>query len=77
MEGFPQSIAWSRGYDVAKAAGPPVPTAASTDLRLDAVLDRAVIERASIANAHNSSDFNGTLRTRIAAIRNVADRLAA
>jgi len=35
------------------------------------------IERASIANAHNSSDFNGTLRKRIAAIRNVADRLEA
>jgi hypothetical protein len=41
-EGTPRSIAWSRGYDAAKAAGPPVPTAAAAGLRLDAVLDRAV-----------------------------------
>jgi hypothetical protein len=40
-EGSPQNIAWSRGYDVAKAEGPPVPTNAAKGLRQDAVFDRA------------------------------------
>ena len=41
LEGTDKNIAWSRGYDAAKAAGPPVPTAAAKDLRQDAVFNRA------------------------------------
>jgi hypothetical protein len=40
-EGTDKNIAWSRGYDAAKAAGPPVPTAAAAGLRQDAALNRA------------------------------------
>jgi hypothetical protein len=48
-EGSPQNIAWSRGYDAAKAAGPPVPTAAASNLRQDAVLDRAAAALQEVA----------------------------
>jgi hypothetical protein len=43
-EGSPKNIAWVRGYDVAKAAGPPVPTAGAVVLRRDAVFNRAINE---------------------------------
>jgi hypothetical protein len=48
-EWSPQNIAWSRGYEAAKAAGPPVPTAAASNLRQDAVLDRAATALQEVA----------------------------
>jgi hypothetical protein len=44
-EGTGKNIAWSRGYDAAKAAGPSdagkVPTVVAKNLRQDAALNRA------------------------------------
>ena len=44
------SIAWSRGYDAAKAEGPPVPTASAAILRRDALFNRAIdaLEKAAV-----------------------------
>ena len=59
MEGFPENIAWTRGYDAAKAAGPPVPTADAAVLRRDALFNRAIdaLEKAGLGYLDALRDY--------------------